>query len=142
MNTNIMKKIPAYRFLFLLKIFILVVFLFASHIASTYAASSILFQDNFEDGNADKWTPIRGNATLWKVASISGSMRFGARIEPASTIIDTIGPSLETPNYQIDFDYLPITGYVNTNLDFRYRRNFVQDEFRLPYLHLYIAIIV
>jgi hypothetical protein len=59
-------------------------------------------------------------------------MRFGARIESSSTLIDVIGPNVETPSYQIDFDYLPITGYVNTNLDFRYRRNFAYEQYN-PY---------
>jgi hypothetical protein len=57
-----MEKISTWKF-FLLNIFVLLIFLLTAHVTSAYA-SSILFQDNFEDENADSWVPIRGDPTL------------------------------------------------------------------------------
>jgi hypothetical protein len=86
-------------------------------------ASNVIFQDNFGSGNANNWTPLSGS-NLWQVESINGNNMFGARINSGSTLIDTVGPSLGTSNYQIDFDYLPVvnsnTITTDRNLDFRW----------------------
>ncbi len=89
-------------------------------------ASNIIFQDDFEHG-AGNWTPISG-ASLWQIKNINGNNMYGARIESPSTIIDTVGgPDINTPNYKIDFDYLPVvntnTQTVDRNLDFRWVNN-------------------
>lgn len=87
-------------------------------------ASGIIFQDNFDDGNADGWTSIMGPPSLWQVKDINGNKMYGARIESGSTIIDSVAANVNTPNYQIDFDYLPVTNNntltVDRNLDFRW----------------------
>ena len=118
-----MKKLSVLKFL-LFSFFVSVLFFtFLPSILNKANASSVISQDNFEDGNADGWTSIRG-PNLWQVASVNGSIRFGARIESGGTLIDTVGPSLATSNYQIDFDYLPVTNgttsTVDRNLDFRW----------------------
>jgi len=87
-------------------------------------ASNVIFEDNFDSGNANNWTPIDG-IPLWQVKNINGNNMYGARIESSSTIIDTVGgPTINTPNYQIDFDYLPIvntnTQTTDRNFDFRW----------------------
>ena len=120
-DTNTMKKLSVLRFLLFGILVSVLFFVFLPSILSKAHASSIIFQDNFEDGNSNGWTSIWG-PNLWQVASINGSMRFGARIENGGTLIDTVGPNVNTSSNQIDFDYLPITGLVNTNLDFRYSR--------------------
>jgi len=103
-----MKKVVLFALFFFLFSFIFV--------SKSYAA--VVFQDSFDDGNSDGWTPVSG-ANLWQVKNINGNNMYGARIETSGTLIDTTGPSINTPNYQIDFDYLPIAG-TDRNLDFRW----------------------
>jgi len=117
-----MKKLSAisvfsFYFIFFVLFFVLPTF------CNKAGASNIIFEDNFNDGNADKWIPITG-ADLWQVKEINGNKMYGARIEIGGKIIDTVGPSLGTSNYQIDFDYLPVTNpktsTIDRNLDFRW----------------------
>lgn len=118
-----MKKLSVLKFLLFSFFCFVLFFAFLPSIINKAHASSVIFQDNFEDGNSNGWTNVWG-PNLWQVASVSGSMRFGARIESGGTLIDTVGPSLGTSNYQIDFDYLPVTNgttsTVDRNLDFRW----------------------
>ena len=57
-----------------------------------------------------------------RVVNINGNKMYGARINVDSTIIDSVSYVVNTPNYQIDFDYLPVVG-VDRNLDFRWINN-------------------
>lgn len=129
-----MKKLFAQRFLFLLGTLMFLVIFLTIYTTSAYA-SSILFQDNFDDGNADGWSPISGES-LWQVKEINGNKMYGARINSSSTIIDSVAVNVSSPNYKIDFDYLPIanstTTTVDRNLDFRYRRNSPTERYN-PY---------
>jgi len=91
----------------------------------TYA-SNVIFQDDFENGTSN-WTPSSGSS-LWTIKNINGNHMYGAHIDSPSTIISTIGgPNINTPNYQIDFDYLPVvnasTSSVDRNLDYRWINN-------------------
>ena len=115
-----MKKLIALKFLFLLGTFMFLALFWTVDKTPTYA-STVLFQDNFESGSASQWTNLSGNG-LWQVKNINGSMMYGARIDTPSTIIDSVAANVNSPNYQIDFDYLPIVG-ADRNFDFRYRRN-------------------
>ncbi len=91
------------------------------------SASSVIFQDSFDSGNADNWTPISGNS-LWQVKDIDGNYMYGGRIDSWGTVINTVGgANINTPDYQIDFDYLPVvndtTKTTDRNFDFRYVNN-------------------
>ena len=101
-------------------------------------ASTTIFEDNFEEGNSNAWTPVmRGD--LWKVASVSGSMMYGARIDSPSTIIDSVAVKVNTPNYRIDFDYLPVvnsnTRTTDRNFDFRWICDFSTAICNLDEVH-------
>lgn len=115
-----MKKLSVLRFL-LFSFFASVLFFFLPSIWNKANASNILFQDNFENGNASSWQSVLG-PNLWQIKNINGNNMFGARIDSPSTIIDSVATNVSSPNYQIDFDYLPVTG-TDRNFDFRYRRN-------------------
>ena len=127
-----MKRLSALKFLFLCSIAFVLFFSFLPSIWNKANASDIIFQDNFDDGNADGWTSILGPPSLWQVKNINGNLMYGARIESGSTIIDSVAANVDTSSYQIDFDYLPITGLVNTNLDFRFSRNSPSEGYN-PY---------
>lgn len=122
-----MKSLSALKFSLFIFLASVLFFAYLLSISNRAYASSVIFEDNFYDGSADEWTPISGG-DLWQVKEIGGNKMYGARIESSSKIIDTVGPSLGTSNYQIDFDYLPITNgstsTVDRNLDFRW----VPDE--------------
>ncbi len=103
-----------------------VIFVFLSLLAPSLTnraiASTILFQDNFDSGNASQWTSVRGDPSLWKVKSVNGSNQYGARIESGSTIIDSVAGDISTSRYQIDLDFTTIEG-VDKNIDFRWLNN-------------------
>ena len=81
-------------------------------------SANVIFEDNFEDGNSDGWVSTLG-PNLWEVKDINGSKMYGARIVNGSTLIDSVAATINTPNYQIDFDYIPISG-DDRNIDFRW----------------------
>jgi len=85
-------------------------------------ASNIIFQDNFDDGNADGWTPLSGNA-LWQVKDISGNKMYGARIETQSTGIESIAGDTNWTDYQLEMDMYPIEG-ADKNIQFRWNSKY------------------
>lgn len=127
-----MKKLSVLKFLLLNLITFILFFALLPSISNKANASNIIFQDNFDDGVANGWTSTLGPPDLWQVKNINGNLMYGARIDSGSTIIDSVAANVATPNYQIDFDYLPIMGLINTNLDFRFSRN-SPSEIYSPY---------
>jgi hypothetical protein len=103
-------------------------------------ATTIIFQDDFQTGTDAKWTTLSGN-NLWKVASVSGSLRYGARIETGSTIINSMAGDPNWTDYSYDLDVLLTTG-VDVNIPVRWAsgRDFgwgFCNEFHFnPYIHL------
>ncbi|MDP3987944.1 MAG: C39 family peptidase [Candidatus Levybacteria bacterium] len=104
-----MKKIIFQLFLFALSL----LFIFKSQAS----ASTIIFQDNFNNGTATQWTPTNG-PNLWRVEND----KYGTIIVNGGTIIETTAGSIPTPNYIIEFDMYPIQG-EDKNIYFRGRNN-------------------
>lgn len=127
-----MKKLFVLKFLLLNLITFILLFALLPSISNKANASNIIFQDNFDDGVANEWASTLGPPDLWQVKNINGNLMYGARIDSGNTIIDSVAANVATSNYQIDFDYLPIMGLVNTNLDFRFSRN-SPSEIYSPY---------
>lgn len=74
-----------------------------------------VFEENFNDENADGWSVISG-ANLWKV--IDG--KYGARIETPSTEIISVAGNIPLENYIIELDITSITG-ADKNIIFRWK---------------------
>lgn len=98
-------------------IFIISLLLFSFSLGVNPVFAEVLFFDDFESGNTNQWTPVRG-PNLWQFKD----GRYGARIESGSTIIDSVAGNIQTQNYAIEFDIYPITG-DDKNIDFRWRNN-------------------
>ncbi|MBI5122685.1 C39 family peptidase [Candidatus Roizmanbacteria bacterium] len=89
----------------------------------TQVLASTIFQDNFETGTANQWTPILiYGPDLWQVRQVNGSYRYGAYIGGGSTIILSDAGNITTPNYTIEYDYLALSG-EDKNFDFRWVNN-------------------
>lgn len=113
------------------KILLALIFLFfLASLISVDSYAAVLFEDDFEDGDSNGWTTLLG-PNIWEVREIGGNKMFGARINSGSTLMDTVAATINTPNYQIDFDYMPVTG-ADRNLDFRWIRN-PDDNGYTPY---------
>lgn len=83
--------------------FILILFIFSQNKAN----ATILFQDNFNDGDSVGWTKIGPNAnTAWKV---EGGVYKGRVITP-STNIDTVAGDESWGDYVLEFDMMPKQG--------------------------------
>ncbi len=96
-----------------LSLLILLLFIFASP-----ADASVLFSDDFNDGNAEGWSTSGRNGGLWTVQN----GMYGARIEEGDIIISSLAGDIPTPNYILEFDILPKAG-DDKNIDFRWREN-------------------
>lgn len=95
------------------KIFLLSIFLlFGFNFSVSKVHASILFQDNFDSGNASQWTPLQGN---WIVQD----GRYGSTVFSGSTLIHSIATDITSPNYSIDLDILPVLG-EDKNIAFRF----------------------
>lgn len=81
-------------------------------------ASKIIFEDNFDSGNANNWTPLSGNS-LWQVKNINENNMYGGRIESPSTIINTVAGDTDWTDYQIEMDMYPVAG-ADKNIQFRW----------------------
>jgi len=70
---------------------------------------------------------------------VSAEYDVGARIDSPSTIIDSVAAKVNTPNYRIDFDYLPVvnsnTRTTDRNFDFRWICDFSTAICNLDEVH-------
>jgi hypothetical protein len=107
-------------------------------LSTTYANALTIFEDDFESGNVNQWTSVRGPAALWemKYSDISESTMYGARILSPSTLIDSVAKSIQITeqNYKIDFDYIPIEGADN-NFDFRWKYDEETSSYYVEEVH-------
>lgn len=76
-------------------------------LATSSAQANIIFQDNFNDGDAAGWSAIGNNATLWDVGTIGSettlqsSLSQTAHSGPGINLIDGIGT---TSHFSIEAD--------------------------------------
>lgn len=98
--------------------------------------STIIFKEDFESGNINQWTSVRGPTDLWQIKQINGTNMFGARIENGSTIIDSIAKSTQiaTSSYTLEFDYITVTG-IDNSLDSRWTYNSTGDYYDVKEVH-------
>ncbi len=103
---------------------------------NTVHGTTTIFKDDFENGNINQWTSVRGPANLWQIKQINGTNMLGARIENGSTIIDSIAKSTQiaTSSYVLEFDYLTITG-IDNSLDSRWTYNLTEDYYDVKEVH-------
>lgn len=93
--------------------YFIIIFLFLLSAGS--ANAEILFQEDFNDGDAAGWNVISG-ANLWKVEN----GRYGARIETPSTEIISVAGEISVSSYIIELDITPIAG-ADKNIVFRWK---------------------
>lgn len=86
-------------------------FAFLLFLSPEVASATVLFQDNFDDGNADGWEVIRGT---WEVRD----KRYGTRIETPFTLAETQVGEYSWTDYEFEVD-LYVSEGCDRNLFFR-----------------------
>src|SRR5690242_15846594 len=89
--------------LFLVIVLSTVIFLIYPH---RVVFASILFQDDFEGQNYNKWTVVTGNQN-WSIQNIQNSYRFGGTVPTPSTGIEAEAGDFSWTNYKFSVDLLP-----------------------------------
>jgi len=84
-------------------------------LSANQAGAAILFQDDFNDGDASDWTVIKGG-NLWRVEN----GRYGGRIDSPSTEIISVAGEIPSSSYIIELDIAPIVG-ADKNIVFRWK---------------------
>lgn len=88
------------------------------------AFASVIFEDHFDNGNTNNWTPV-SNGNYWLGDSQKG---YGGVINSGSVLTDTVANvDITTENYTIEYDYFPIQG-ADRNFDFHWQNNSPLEE--------------
>lgn len=94
---------------------ILFIFIFIFLLSPRVVLATVLFQDDFDDGNAEGWTVISGGE-YWR----PNDGMYGAIVDPPDTRADMVAGSSEWTDYVYEVDILGIKG-ASRNLLFRYQ---------------------
>lgn len=101
------------------KLTALILSIFASVFFFLFSSKAVLaaplFQDDFEDGNYNGWTVHGGS---WTVKEISGSKRFGTKVIPTSTVVESTAGSVSWTDYIYELDMVALDG-ADKNIIFR-----------------------
>ena len=87
--------------------------------SSIFAASNILFTDNFNDGDFSDWQISGGN---WMIKEIEGSYMVGTVVDAYDTVVKATAGDVNWDNYIYEVDMIAFQG-ADKNIIFRVKDN-------------------